>query len=142
MVKIPEQSIQRLRSAGLFVSDPWPSSHVWPDNVLIGKPTGVPGNSIPDYTTFFGLHDPIEFDAPPVRLWFDGEKWLVLAEEYIPGPGPGDFLDEWDTIDEAVDDILDFYFGDPKRMQVKADARKRVIRSSQSDADTSDKATA
>lgn len=143
MAKIPKSSIQRLRSAGLFVSEPWPSSHVWPDNVLIGKPAAVPGNAIPAYADGFRSNDVhVQFDAPSVRLWFDRGKWLVLAEEYVPGPGPGDFLDEWDTIDEAVDDILEFYFGDPGRMQAKAETRKHPIRSSQSDADASKRASA
>lgn len=126
MSKIPERFIQQLRSSGLFVSDPWPTSHVWPDHVLVGKPTGVSGNSIPGYKFQFGLgDDSIEFDAPPVRLIYDGEWWFVLAEDFIPGPGPGDFLDEWKTADEAVEDILDFYFGNPQRMQAKADAQAR-----------------
>lgn len=129
MVQIPKHCIQKLRSSGLFVSKPWPSNHVWPDNVLIGKPIEVSGNSIPGYTTGFKWKDGcVEFDAPPIRLWFDGEVWLVLAEEYCPGPGPGDFLDEWNSPEEAVEDILNFYFGDPRRMQAKADARKHVVR--------------
>lgn len=143
MAQIPENCIQKLRSSGLFVSKPWPSTHVWPDNVLVGKPVEVSGNSIPGYTTGFQSKDGrVEFDAPPVRLWFDGEVWLVLAEEYCPGPGPGDFLDEWNTPEEAVQDILDFYFGDPQRMQVKAEARKHPVRSSQSDTDKSKRASA
>lgn len=130
MARIPEQYIKRLQSAGLFVSNPWPSAHVFPDHILVGKPVGVPGNSIPEYTTSFGLTNRIEFDAPPIRLFSDGEAWFVLAEEYCPGPGPGDFSDEWKTAEEAVDDILDFYFGNSERMEAKAEARKRVIRES------------
>ena len=82
----------------------------------------------------------VEFDAPPVRLWFDGEVWVVLAEEYCPGPGPGDFLDEWNTPEEAVEDILSFYFGDPERMRAKADARSKPIR--MGDGDCPDRASA
>jgi hypothetical protein len=33
-----------------------------------------------------------------------------------PGPGPGDFTREFDTPDEAVSDILDYFFGDSERM--------------------------
>lgn len=38
-------------------------------------------------------------------------------------PGPGDFLNEWNSPEEAVQDILDFYFGNPDRMEMKAKAR-------------------
>lgn len=136
MAQIPEHCIERLRSAGLFVSEPWPSDHVWPNNVLVGKPVGVPGNSIPGFSTGFGISDRVEFDGPPARFWFNGEVWLVLAEEYCPGPGPGDFLDEWNTPEEAVEDILNFYFGDPARMQAKADARKKPFFKSNTDKDS------
>jgi hypothetical protein len=46
-------------------------------------------------------------------------KWVVTVHEYIPGPGPGDFVNVWDTPEEAVADILDYLLGDPARMRVK-----------------------
>lgn len=128
MTKIPEEFTQRLRSRGLFVADPMPSEHVFPDGVLVGKPTTLVGNFIPGYKTGYGKDDALEFDAPPVWLFCHGGVWVVLAEEYCPGPGPGDFLDEWHSPEEAVQDILDFYFGDPQRMQAKAEARKKPVR--------------
>lgn len=124
MAKIPEQCIERLQKAGLFVADPMPSSHVFPDGVLVGKPSNVQGNSIPGYQTGYRMEDDhVEFDAPYVWLYSIKDVWYVLAEEYSPGPGPGDFLDDWATADEAITDILDFFFGDSKRMQAKAEAR-------------------
>jgi len=82
------------------------------------------------YTTVFGLSDAqIDFDAPTVRLCFEEGTWFVLAEDYCPAPGPGVFVDEWTTPDEAVDDILDFYFGNPQRMKAKADALAHQYRS-------------
>jgi hypothetical protein len=41
----------------------------------------------------------------------------VTVEESIPSPGPGDFLNRWPTAEEAIDDVLDYYFGDPSRME-------------------------
>ena len=38
----------------------------------------------------------------------------------------GDFLNTWDTPEEAVQDILDYYLGNPERMQVKADRWNKV----------------
>lgn len=143
MAQLPKHCLERLRSSGLFVSEPWPSNHVWPDNLLIGKPVEVAGNSIPGYVTGFESEDvDVTFDSPPVRLWFDGEVWLVVAQEYIPGPGPGDFFDEWITPEEAVEDILDFYFGNPERMEAKAEARKKPIFKSDTDKDSTTRARA
>lgn len=129
VAKIPEKYVQRLRSTGLFVSEPWPITHVFSDGVLVGKPVGVSGNSIPGYSSRYtnvGAGS-VEFDASPVRLFSNGERWFVDAVDYAPGPGPGDFLDEWKSVDEAVNDILDFYFGDQRRMQAKAAARVEKV---------------
>lgn len=47
MTIISENYIQKLQSRGLFVADPMPSTHVFPNGILIGKPVGVVGNTIP-----------------------------------------------------------------------------------------------
>ncbi len=142
-MKIPENYIQKLRSHGLFVSEPRSPGAVFPDGVLVGKPETVPGNHIPNYSTGYVLdidnNARVDFDAPPVWLYGHGGVWVVLAEEYCPGPGPGDFLDEWHTPEEAVQDILDFYFGDPHRMQAKAEARKHPVRSHDPNPDVSNR---
>jgi hypothetical protein len=45
-----------------------------------------------------------------------GGRWVIDAVDHVPGPGPGDFVDRRDTPEEAVADILEFFFGDPRRM--------------------------
>jgi hypothetical protein len=55
-------------------------------------------------------------------------KSIVYSVDYIPDPGPGDFVNEWNSIDEALEDILDFFFGDPSRMQLKPEARIKAKR--------------
>jgi len=128
-MRISSEHIEKLRSYGLFVAKPRSSDSCYPDGVLVGKPDNVLGNHIEaysaGYSTAVAVGQEVRFDAPPV--WFFGHHgvWFVLAEDYCPGPGPGDFLDEWSTPEEAVEDILDFYFGDPARMQAKAEARKK-----------------
>ncbi|QQR59071.1 MAG: hypothetical protein IPG59_06155 [Candidatus Melainabacteria bacterium] len=124
MTKAVEQIyIKRLEKSGLFVSEPYPVSHVLSQGVMIGKPTSVSGNNIKDYN--FG-YDDIPMDAPAVILFSTDKQWIVLGQEASPLPGPGDFMNFWDTIDEAIDDILDFYFGDSSRMQAKEQARLEV----------------
>lgn len=135
-MKIPEEHLQKLRSHGLFVSEPRASDSCYPDGVLVGKPLTTAGNCIPGYSTAYVIsledNEEISFNAP--RLWLYGHcgVWVVLGQDYSPVPGPGDFLDEWSSPEEAVEDILAFYFGDPKRMQAKAMARKKPVRSPES----------
>ncbi|MBZ0189091.1 MAG: hypothetical protein K8F91_22795, partial [Candidatus Obscuribacterales bacterium] len=50
-------------------------------------------------------------------------RWIVRGQEHIPTPGPGDFENEWSTPEEAIKDILEFYFGDPGRMNLKAERK-------------------
>ena len=62
-------------------------------------------------------------DASTVMLELRDDKvWQVVAVEFIGGASSSDFVNEWFTGEEAVSDILDFYFGDPKKMEAKATA--------------------
>ena len=118
---IPETYLARLRSAGLLISDPFVPTHVaYPDGVIVGKPVKAFGNTVPGLERGWGLDGP-SLDAPAVEFHYDAarDKWVVTSWDYIPGPGPGDFVNEWRSGDEAVADILDFYFGDPLRMSLK-----------------------
>lgn len=131
MTVIDEQYLQRLRTAGLFVSEPFPEGHGWEHGVRIGKPTTIPGNSIPGYQSGFVFigesEEPPDMDGPIVVFYRCGEDWIVRAQECVPKPGPGDFTNVWTNANDALQDILDFYFGNPERMQKKA-ARKAELR--------------
>jgi hypothetical protein len=127
MAKIEEKFLQQLRDAGLFVSPPFAPTNAWPDGVWVGKPTSVAGNCIPDYRDgYIVIGDdrplPPDMDAPMVVLCFYEGIWWVSAQN--GGGGPADFINQWSNPEQAVVDILSFYFGDPQRMQAKADARK------------------
>lgn len=143
---IDQQYLQRLREAGLFISEPYPDGHGWGHGVRIGKPSTKPGNSIPGYDaayiTIGDAPEPPEMDAPMVVLYSTGVAWIVHSQECAPKLGPGDFQNVWPSPDEAVNDILDFYFGDPQRMQAKAEARKQPLSTPQKDADKSKRASA
>lgn len=125
MKSLDKKFIEKLQQSGLFVSNPFPSGHYWEDGVIVGKPTRTKGNSIAGFK--FGVDD-IEMDAPDVILFSDGNHWYVVAQEGVPAPAEGDFTNKWRSADEAVDDILDFYFGSPDRMQSKENARKKNYR--------------
>lgn len=124
MAKIDKNHLDRLKNAGLHVSPP---VKAFRDGVWVGKPTSTQGNCIPGYKadgyTIFGEDAPPEMDAPMLKFYMANENsWMVRGEDFAGVKGPGDFANEWKTVEEAIDDILDFYFGNPSRMQVKAKA--------------------
>ncbi|MBP7860296.1 hypothetical protein KA183_01330 [bacterium] len=121
MKKIDEKSVQKLQNAGLFVAPPFPEGHVMEHGIDIGKPVETIGNRVEGFQTGY---DDIKMDAPIMTFFSTGEKWVVFVQESIPGPGPGDFLNTWDTQDEAVADILDFFLGNPERMNAISDFKK------------------
>ncbi len=114
MKSIENYHLQILRNAGLFVSEPYPQGHVLEFGVIVGKPTQVAGNFIPEFET---AYDDIKMNAPMLTLFSTGEIWLTHMQEHIPVPGAGDFTNEWNCAEEAVNDILDYYFGNPTRMK-------------------------
>lgn len=119
-MELPEQVLAEFRARGLLVSQqPFPSAHVaYPDGVRIGKPASVPGNAPEGYHSRWGLDGPV-CDAPSLVLHRASGRWIVSSEDWEPGPGPGDFVNAWDTAEQAVADILDFFFGDLARMARK-----------------------
>lgn len=113
--------LKRLLDRGLLTSEPFPKNHGWEDGVRIGKPTEIDGNFIPEHSYKFMR---VETNAPTVVLYARDNDWIVFAQDFNPTKGPGDFQNVWSSLEEAIDDILDFYFGDPARMQAKAEAMK------------------
>lgn len=126
-VKVPERCLDRLRAVGLLVSEPYVPNHIaFPDGVIIGKPNSVVGNCIAGMETHFGIDETI-VDAPCPRLHYSEGRWVVTVHEYVPGPGPGDFVNSWPTADEAVVDIIEYLLGNPERMRVKQQAHAAFL---------------
>jgi hypothetical protein len=115
---IPESVINQLLQRGLVVSEePFVSGHIaFPDGHIVGKPRTIEGNCNPEIECYWGLFSEIVLDAPTIVLHRDGNEWVVTVDQYVPGPGPGDFVNRHPTSDDAVADILDYFFGDPSRM--------------------------
>jgi hypothetical protein len=44
------------------------------------------------------------------------EKLIFCVKESVPGPGPGDFEEKFDDVESCFKSVLDYYFGDPSRM--------------------------
>lgn len=129
---IDEQYLDQLRAAGLFISHPIPA---FGGGYWICKPTTTAGNNAPDLEFGFISLEPEppcpEIDAPALKIMFRNKQWIVDGQDCAGGMGPADFINKWATPEEAVKDILDFFFGDPSRMQKKAEmryeAQKRAI---------------
>ena len=122
-MEITKAILEQLHGAGLLVSDPFVSGHIaFPDGVIIAKPIETLGHHVPGMIGGWGLDGPM-VDAPPLYLHHDGKNWLVTLDQCSPGPGPGDFVNSWSTPEEAVADILDFYFGSPDRMELQRQLR-------------------
>jgi hypothetical protein len=117
--RVVQEQLQRLRSAGLAVSD---AVRRYGDNdfgFVICKPKSTPGNSFPIKEVWLGetLSDKRAMDAPALMLETDNGRWVLGYHMWTPGPGPGDFRHVYDRLDEAIGDVLDFYFGDPERVR-------------------------
>jgi|LakMenEpi03Aug12_release.lakeMendotaPanAssembly.Ray.scaffolds.fasta_scaffold93980_2 hypothetical protein len=121
---IEEQHLDQLRAAGLFVSHPIPA---FGGGYWICKPNSTPGNNAPGLDFGFITLEPEppcpELDAPMLKFMFRMGQWIVDGIDEGGSPESADFSNKWSTPSEAVRDILDFYFGDPTRMQKKAERR-------------------
>ena len=130
MPTIEEKFLNQLRAAGLHVSHPFASLC---DGFWICKPTSTPGHNIPGYSgggyiTLAEDNAPQcpDTDAPMLKFFFANDSWQVHGQDCAGGMGPADFIDEWTTPEEAVADILAFFFGDPARMEKKAEEQRKV----------------
>ncbi|MCW5821919.1 MAG: hypothetical protein KIT34_03900 [Cyanobacteria bacterium TGS_CYA1] len=116
MKRIDEKYINQLRNHGLRVSKPFGEGHTFEFGVKVGKPKSTKGNHIRNYS--FGFGDTL-VDAPVLNLFCSENEWIVLLQDGVPNDEPGDFLHRWQTLDQAVADILDYFFNSPERMLVK-----------------------
>jgi len=79
----------------------------------------IPGNRRQDcefLMTTESQVDKVLCHFPGSRLYPRANKWIFEVWEFIPGPGPGDFQEEFTSIGDAIPVILDYYFGNPSKM--------------------------
>ena len=115
-MKLSKASIHKLRESGLFIDDEpdFVEDHVaFPNGYIVIKPSSVKGNSLPDYEAWYDDHDGKEkpSDAPRIVIYPKSNLWHVAVSEYVPGPGPGDFDNDFQSEVEAVENILNYFFG-------------------------------
>lgn len=125
---------QRMLDSGLILRH-YSETHVIANGMMIIKPGGIAGNYITDFEgstlvsyTDGGRSESAPTDAPNLYLLFSApeSRWLVMcAELSYGGRGPGHFEHLWETESEAVDDVLDYFFGESDRMREIAEHMKR-----------------
>lgn len=122
MAKLPSQELDRLRGESLFVYDAVPLPGARVRNVLIvAKPKSISGNSIPNFETITGNPSNwIATDAPTLAIFYYDHRWFVQSGDPVIGYDKADFYTKWNTPGEAVNDAINFFFGDTRRMEAKA----------------------
>ncbi|CAN5319528.1 hypothetical protein BH11CYA1_BH11CYA1_48260 [soil metagenome] len=85
---------------------------------FVCKPDTTKGNTRPDSKCGYGDIDNLsQTDAPVSWIYPDPDgTWNFQVSVYVPGPGPGDFINNHPTMEDAITDLRDYYFGDPVRM--------------------------
>lgn len=112
---LSEGAIIRMRERGVHVTDKpfFPEQHVaYPYGYIVIKPVAAGGNSIPGHISHFtdikGTDS--HSDMPAIKLYKEGLNWKISVHEYAPGPGPGDFDLVCGMEDQAVNEILHYFF--------------------------------
>jgi len=119
VAKVPESALDRLRSQQLFGFPPFGPNHGWPDGVRIARDSAVEnlnaGNESDNYEdAIIVVHEP-----GPVLYSRDGELWCIHGVDGCGGYIPGDFVHCWPSLDEAVDDVIDFFSDSSIRCKAK-----------------------
>lgn len=117
---------KRLTDRGLLLR-PYSREHSMSNWIMVLKPVGLPGNyDASEGRMNFGDY---EIEAPEVYVYFrpDIGKWVSRMMHYGGGSSSHDFQYEWETDKKAIDDILDYFFGDPARMEETFSGRAQIL---------------
>jgi hypothetical protein len=115
----PEHCVEQLRATGLIVHKSYDADHVLCDGFTIAKPKSLKGNSIPGCEDAWGSpweSNPLIVDAPFVVVHSHGDRWIVTVFG-AGGSYPGDFRHEFNDPEQALADVLKYYFGDSLHFQ-------------------------
>ena len=100
------------------------------DGYRILKPNDVEGNYVEGYEkNIIGLVDgkleiTTVLNSPLSHIFKENGKYCFYIWECSPGPCPGDFYNQFDNIEDCLADVIDYYFGNPERMNEKREMVK------------------
>jgi hypothetical protein len=81
---------------------------------------GAGGNSIPYFKSIPIVKmneqgetvEEIQSDCPMLTIWFEGDQFKLQCWDWVPGPGPGDFVLGFDDEETLMEFVDSYYFGD------------------------------
>lgn len=98
------------------------------NNWLLLKPVGAGGNSINGWLSSpvisftdqsFTHSEEERSDCPLLQLQYNAGTFSVICWNWVPGPGPGDFELEFGTEQDAVDYVLNYFFGENEYFEAR-----------------------
>lgn len=117
MMIIEKETIKPLQDVGLVITIHFTLEHgSYPGGYMISKPASAGGNYLPDYKCYGSNH--VLYNSPSCYLHEKDGKFIVTVHETLGVliVGFGDFVKEFDDLDSAIQEILNYYFGDPTPM--------------------------
>lgn len=118
---MPEvDAVKKLKSAGLFLNARG-TNKPCENGYTIAKPKRARGNTRKNCEVLIAVKGgpkwhKIRCDAPISYLYPKNFKWIFRVGEFTSAVKPGDFEEEFASINDAVSVILDYYFGDSSKM--------------------------
>ena len=96
---------------------------------IVIKPAAAGGNSIPGNISHFTDIKGTEShsDMPGIKLYKKNLNWKISVHEYAPGPGPGDFDLVCGTEDQAVNEILHYFFDQNEWVEAASEAAQAFL---------------
>jgi hypothetical protein len=79
---------------------------------VVCMPASDDGNRVFKVCTTFKdmLDQEHETHMPGVFLWIAKGAWNIAVTVWVPGPGPGDFMESFASEEETLNSILSYFF--------------------------------
>lgn len=116
---LDSQYVEMLVVSGLEIVDQVVSAYG--EKYWICKPSTTSGNHIRGYKISWVTSDRRVHctDAPILQLVLKNNRWQVHAVDAVGDMAPADFVNDFDNPSDAVNDIIQFFLGEPSRMAQK-----------------------
>lgn len=119
-----KENLEKLLLKGLKISSDGKT------RISIIKPKGLNGNFLPENNQskiLISLDDEdLYSDCPIIRISKNDNKFSAICWDWTPGPGPGDFIIDFNSEDELVNFLINYYYGENEYFEAR---KKYVIQS-------------